>query len=179
MVRKGIEGLRNPDGGATRVVEMGGKPILAGLGRADPFRVIRCPWEVKCWVKEGIDCWKTRVIYVVVCKICGAEYRGTTATSLHKRTRTHMEAVKRKCTQNAVSKHFLIKHSDVDMDEEGEALFQVKILGSKMVNMERFIEEGIWIEEGVMEGRVDQMNSKGEWGRVNTRRITVEDSIPG
>ena len=65
------------------------------------------------------------------------------------------------------------------MEEGGEALFSVKILGSRSVNMERYIEEGVWIEEAVKMNKVSQMNSKGEWGRVNTRRITVQDHIPG
>ena len=179
MVRAGIEELRNPDGGRTKVIEMGGMPIMAGIGVADPFRIIRCPFEEKCWVGSGVDCWKTRVVYRIVCGICGAEYTGTTGTSLHKRTITHMEAVKRGDRSNPISKHFLIEHREVRMVEGGEAMFSVKILGSRSVNMERYIEEGVWIEEAVKMNKVSQMNSKGEWGRVNTRRITVQDHIPG
>ena len=118
-------------------------------------------------------------MYRVKCKICGALYTGTTGTSIHKRTITHMEAVKGGDRSNPISKHFLIEHREVRMVDGGEALFSVKILGSRSVNMERYIQEGIWIEEAVNVNRVGHMNSKGEWGRVNTRRITVQDNIPG
>ena len=56
-------------------------------------------------------------------------------------------------------------------------MFEMEILGGRASNMERYIEEGVWIEEGVTEGRGAEMNSKGEWGRINTRRIGVLDTI--
>ena len=49
MVRQGIGKLKCPDGGLTKVVEAGGASILAGLAKADPFRVLRCPFEEVCW----------------------------------------------------------------------------------------------------------------------------------
>ena len=44
-------------------------------------------------------------------------------------------------------------------------------------NLQRYVEKGVWIEEGVKEGRGPEMNSKGEWGRVSTRRIGVLDTV--
>ena len=90
-VREEIKEMRCPDGGLTKVVEAGGASILAGLGRSDPFRVLECPFEEVCWVRGGVvDCWRARVVYRVVCLICGKGYTGTTGGSLHKRVREHM-----------------------------------------------------------------------------------------
>ena len=53
----------------------------------------------------------------------------------------------------------------------------MEILGSARGNLERFVGEGVWIEEGVREGKGAELNSKGEWGRVSTRRILVRDAV--
>ena len=52
----------------------------------------------------------------------------------------------------------------------------MKILGSRMSNLERFVDEGVWIEEGVLDGKGAELNSKGEWGRISTRRVGVLDT---
>ena len=56
-------------------------------------------------------------------------------------------------------------------------LFFAKILGRRDSNLERFIEEGARIEEGVLEGHGAEMNIRGEWGRISIRRVGVLDTI--
>ena len=110
-VKDEIGNLRGPDGGLTKVVEAGGASILTGLARTDPFRVLKCPFVgEECWVKDGVDCWRTRVVYLVTCLLCGQGYRGTTGHSLHKRSHEHMKAVRNGYVTNAMGKHFNNKH---------------------------------------------------------------------
>ena len=128
QVREGIKDMRCPDGGLTKVVEAGGASILAGLGRSDPFRVLECPFEEVCWVKGGVDCWRTRVVYRVVCLTCGAGYTGTTGGSLHKRVREHMAAFRKRDCRNAVGKHFHNQHPGLDLGGGEGPAFEVEIL---------------------------------------------------
>ena len=118
-----------------------------------------------------MDRWRARVVYRVVCLICGKGYMGTTGGSLHKRVREHMGALRRGDCGNAVGKHFPNEYAGVDTEEVVAPLFVVEILRGRASSMERYI------EEGVTEGKGAEMNSKGEWGRINTRRIGVLDTI--
>ena len=38
---------RAPDGGGTRVLELGGKPIMAGFSKANPYISYKCPFNYK------------------------------------------------------------------------------------------------------------------------------------
>ena len=86
-----------------------------------------------------------------------------------------MAAFRKRDCRNAVGKHFHNHHAGLDVGGLAPA-FDVEILGGWSSNMERYIGEGVWIEEGVTGGGAE-MNSKGEWGRINTRRIGVLDTI--
>ena len=177
VIRGKIKDSRAPDGGLTKVVEGGGLSIIAGLTKSDPFRSYICPFNDVCWTTPKTDCWKTRTVYRASCCICGAQYTGTSGTSLHKRTWEHMDAVRRGDSSNAMSKHFQINHPDTNTRDPCQQLFKVEILASKESNLDRYITEGIWIEDSIKEDKVPQLNSKGEWGRVNTRRLTVVDRV--
>ena len=85
-----------------------------------------------------------------------------------------MEAVRRGDSNNAISKHFLNDHPN--SRTSGERLFKVEILDRMESNLDRYIAEGIHIEDAILGGEANQLNSKGEWGRVSTKRITVVDN---
>ena len=44
----------------------------------------------------------------------------------------------------------------------------VEIPDSVSLNLERYITGGVTIEDSVKKATVEQLNSKGEWGRVST-----------
>ena len=176
MVRNKISGCRAPDGGLTKVVEKGGKSIIAGLSKPDPFRTNSCPFPDKCWCTQKTDCWQARTVYRITCNTCGAQYTGTSAHSVHKRTWEHMEALRRGDQSNAISKHHSISHPEIDPRTNNTQLFKVEVLDRKLSNLERYIAAGIWIEDLIIEGNTGQLNSEGEWGCINTRRLTIQDN---
>ena len=104
---------------------------------------------------------RSRVVYLVTCLLCGQGYRGTTGHSLHKRSCEHMYAVRKGNVANAVGKHFHNEHPGVGREEGGPQVFRVEILGGCRGNLERFVEEGVFIEEGVKEGRGRRSTPKG------------------
>ena len=76
----------------------GGISVMAGSSKADQGRALEYPYGQigeECWVEKGVDCWKSRVIYQLECLLCGYHYRGSTGTSLHKKVRAHMKALRR------------------------------------------------------------------------------------
>ena len=91
-VRQALGSSRGPDGGTTQVLERPGRSVAAGLRRANPLWSKECPYPDKCWVKEGVSCWKARVVYRLVCG-CGAKYYGTTGHTMHNRCISHQEAL--------------------------------------------------------------------------------------
>ena len=147
---------------------------MTGMYTADPYRGKTCPFTIKCWSDDKTDCWQSRICYRAACSICGAAYTGTSGHSLHKRTVEHMEAVRRGDHNNALSKHFLISHPDTNTKDPDAILFKVSVLSRRASNLERYIEEGILIEEALIEDKDEQLNSRGEWGRMSTRRLTVQ-----
>ena len=173
-VRKKVKGLKGPDGGYTKVIESGGDGILLGLNKADPFRNYSCPFQESCWTTRKTDCWKTKTVYRIICSLCGSQYTGTSGASLHKRTWEHMAALRRGDNTNAMAKHFMISHPTTPRDLYTQ-LFEVETVESRQSNLERYITEGITIEDSIKEAKVPQLNSKGEWGRVSTKRLTVAD----
>ena len=175
-VRRNIQGLRGPDGGLTKVIEASGTGILLGLNKADPYRSYNCPFNDSCWSAPKADCWKSKTVYRITCLLCGSQYTGTSGTSLHKRTKDHMDALRRGDKSNAMAKHFLGQHPDTNRDLNTQ-LFKVEVIEARKSDLERYIAEGIHIEDAVKEDRIPQLNSKGEWGRVSTKRITVVDRL--
>ena len=70
MLRDGIGYHKAPDGGTTKIVEVGGEPISKGLFKADPFKGKGCPFPAKCAVNEKGGCNRQRVIYELKCLLC-------------------------------------------------------------------------------------------------------------
>ena len=70
-MREGIGNKKAPDGGVTKVVEMGGESISKGLFKTDPFRAKGCPFPTKCAIGDkGGTCTLQRVIYELECQYC-------------------------------------------------------------------------------------------------------------
>ena len=157
-------------------VQVGGKSVIAGLSKPDPFRNKSCPFTDQCWCTPKTDCWQTRTVYRIICCTCEAQYTGTSAHSVHKRTWEHMAALRRGDQSYAIAKHYHISHQNVNTRDTNVQLFKVEVLSRKESNLERFISEGIWIEDSIKEGIQEQLNSKGEWGRISTKRLTVQDN---
>ena len=65
-------------------------------------------------------------------------------------------------------------HPDINTKAPDVILFKVTVLSRRASNLERYIEEGIFIEEALIEDKDEQLNSRGEWGRMSTRRLTVQ-----
>ena len=162
---------RGGDGGLTKVVELGGRTVIVGGGKSKEG----CPFEEKCWIKEGQVCTRARTVYEVRCSKCTAVYTGTTGHSVHKRGWEHMRALKGNNMTYAITKHFSLDHPEVDRNEE--RLFEMRIIDkTRTSNLERYISEGIKIEEAnLARGGGKQLNSKGEWGRVSIKRLTVTE----
>ena len=140
-IRTKLREIRAPDGGTTKVVEASGRNVMAGLSKADPFRDKVCPFYNQCWTSEKTDCWQTRTCYRATCCLCGAQYTGTSGHSIHKRTIEHMEAVRRRDSNNALAKHYIISHPSINTKDCDEILFKVEVLSKRISNLERYIEE--------------------------------------
>ena len=63
QVKQKIGSHIGPDGGVTKIVEMGGSSILSGMGKSDPFKIGGCPFEDKCPISENQSCTDARVVY--------------------------------------------------------------------------------------------------------------------
>jgi hypothetical protein len=70
-LQKSLSGLTTVDGARTKVVEMGGTPITAGLKQADPFKVPGCMFrDTECIVDPKTSCGTMSVCYQLLCS-CG------------------------------------------------------------------------------------------------------------
>ena len=180
-----MEGVRAPDRGLTKIVEMGGNKVSLGLFKANPFNILQCPFPELCLADSKTDCTKSRVTYELTCKVCEGEedgvslglarsaYRGNTGHTLHKRLLEHSADLRRGASSNGMAKHFLMAHPEVDRAQAG--LFSAKVLGVRQLNMDRGILEALQIEELERETGTNILNSKSEWGRRTLRRITVAE----
>ena len=54
----------------TKLIEMAGVSVLAGLNKGDPFKSGVCPYPKQCMAEEGVDCTKSGGIYSIECNIC-------------------------------------------------------------------------------------------------------------
>ena len=71
-----------------------------------------------------------------------------------------------------MSKHWTISHGEEDR-ASWERPFSMRILEAGFgSNLERYIQEAMAIKT-LAEGEGEALNSKGEWGRVSLRRLTV------
>ena len=68
---KTLENVRAPDGGLTKVVEKGGKPVMGGLQQSDPFKPDGCRFgDSDCLVAQGADCNTMSAVYAITCNSC-------------------------------------------------------------------------------------------------------------
>ena len=154
------------------VLEKSGRGIMAGLRQPDPFLAPGCQFEDKCLVEGRRSCWTTRIVYALVCGICGAQYVGTSGCSGHKRAKEHQQEWLSGSSANPMSKHWTISHGGEDR-AGWERPFSMRILGAGFgSNLERYIQEAMAIKT-LAEGEGEALNSKGEWGRVALRHLTV------
>ena len=153
---------------------MGGSSILRGMAKPDPFLGGGCQFPETCGVDPKQTCWHQRVVYSLECSECGALYVGTTGHTLHKRCLEHDKAVRRGDKTNSMSKHFLAEHPETDKNQEGH-LFKAKVIGAPNIqhNIVRYITEATTIEDKVNTGDSEVVNSRGEWGRIQLKRLGV------
>ena len=168
-----------PDGGQTKIVEMGGPSITAGMGKSDPFKNGGCPFEEKCPISETQNCTDARVVYQFDCYDCVENsenqspipvYVGTSGHSAHKRALEHMSDLKRGVTTNPLVKHSILVHG-------GEPpLFKFKTLKTGIkFNTERMIFESLSIEEAQQNPEKIILNGKSEWGQKSSiSRLRIE-----
>ena len=136
---------------------------MSGLAKGDPFRGQECPFNIKCWSVQKADCWKQRIVYRLECTQCGVQYTGTSGHSLHKRLREHMDAMRRGDLKYAMAKHYNLDHPLINIRTTGDQLFRGELLSQPTAsNMERYILEGLCIEDALMENSAPQINSRGE-----------------
>ena len=65
-------GVKAPDSGETMVIEKGGKSLLSGFKKKDPFKLEGCRYgNEKCLVDHKTDCTTTGACYTVTCNMCG------------------------------------------------------------------------------------------------------------
>ena len=97
---------------------------------------------------------------------------GTSGCSGHKRAKEHQQEWLSGRTTNPMSKHWTISHGEEDRASWTRP-FSMRILGAGYgSNLERYIQEEMQIKT-VAEGDGEALNSKGEWGRVSLRCLTV------
>ena len=78
-----LKGVLAPDKGETMVVERGGKPLLSGLKKKDPFSKEGCKYDDrKCIVDNKVDCTSTGTCYAITCDMCGEEELGQPTDTL-------------------------------------------------------------------------------------------------
>ena len=174
---KGIQDItlqeRSGDGGYTKVVEMAGKSVI--LGGGDPFNKGVCPFPVKCAIKDGQDCTKSRLVYEIKCNICDAFYIGTTGHTAHKRGMEHVKALQKGNKEYAMTKHFIEDHPQVNKEDEGLITLSIRDK-TRTSNLDRYISEGYIIEDASKTAnRGKQVNSRGEWSRISMKRLTVSE----
>ena len=69
-----LSGVKAPDMGETMVIERGGRPLLSGLRKKDPFKVEGCTYQNNnCIVDSKSDCTTTGACYAITCDLCGDE----------------------------------------------------------------------------------------------------------
>ena len=167
-ISKALEEVRGPDGGKTKVIGRGGKPIFAGIEARDPCPKQGCAYEEGCLVRDGSDCSQVNACYEISCLTCeeGDEegevqlptsprarwvagrrrrgvkkvYIGNTGQSLHGRAIQHIGGLRRVDEGNPLHKHYIEEHMNTHTPK-----FEMKILTKHRTNLHRLITEGISI----------------------------------
>ena len=148
-----LESLRKPlknnicaEGGSTKFVEMGGKPITAGLSNTVKFTGQQgCVFTPKCNVDPELDCREGRLVYQTECLNCAEDpavieksvYIGTSGHLLHKRNLEHMGDIRRGNMSNALSKHHRLMHNNIEPKFSSRSL-----RGGIQYNLDKFILKG-------------------------------------
>ena len=168
------------DLGTTKVVELGGRAITAGLSRAENFGGdVGCSMgsgRHSCTIAPDSNCRVTRAIYRTSCLDCDQDpnskphqYVGTTGRTLHSRNLEHQDSVRNKSGKSALSKHQLKCHRD------GAPKFQTEIIqGGIQFNLDRFVRESLEIEKLRNDQDVVPLNQRSEWGHKGLPRINVQ-----
>ena len=72
QMTQALKGVIAPDKGETMVVERGGKSLLSGLKKKDPFSKEGCKYgDRQCIVDRKVDCTSTGTCYAITCDLCG------------------------------------------------------------------------------------------------------------
>ena len=85
-----------------------------------------------------------------------------------------MASLRRGDNNNSMAKHFSIEHPE--MDRTTDKLFTSSVVDRDEKNLNRYILEGLVIEDNILINNNTQLNQRGEWGRITTRRLTVADN---
>ena len=174
-LRKVVGGKICAEGGATKLIEMGGQLIGKGLSKPVSFRGHQgCAFDdPECWIDGDHHCGDSRVVYEVRCENCRdgtvAKYVGTSGFSTHKRIKEHSNDVKNRRVTNALAKHHSNKHREVAPNFKAKPLR----MGVKF-NLDRYITEALLIEEAHQDPNVDLLNNRSEWGQRGVPRVRFE-----
>ena len=138
------------DGGKTKVVELGGKQILAGLDKLQMFGgQTGCHMgQEKCNIADDQDCRVSRAVYETDCLNCldqtgkRSYYLGTTGRTIHSRQREHQDSVRQKQTSNAMYKHHQTAHRGLAPRfqtnvKHGGIIFNLDILLTESIKIEK------------------------------------------
>ena len=103
-----------------------------------------CPFEEKCWIKEGQLITRARNVYEVKCHKITAVYTRTTGHSIHKRGWEAHKGPKGKNMAYAITKHYSLDHPEGV--RKGERLFELKVIDeTRALNFEcYFIVVWVW-----------------------------------
>ena len=101
-IKKSLDKEICTEGGSTKFVELGGKPVASGLSKPVSFTANNgCVFAPPCNIDPEMDCRVPRAVYEVECMQCAGDeeqkrniYLGTTGHMLHKRQREHMGEVR-------------------------------------------------------------------------------------
>ena len=195
-IRKRIGGLVGPDGGKTKLVEKGGRSIMAGLGVK---MVHNCPYGTSCRTMERTDCTIPNSVYLWDCLRCGPGpnvasastttndtnatssmgptvpgrrmvYVGTTSFTLHKRTVEHWDSVSNRTGSSALRKHQEEYHGTQDPQ------FACTLVGSYNQTLRRYVAEALTLDR--LRGDHGIMNAKSEWGKMRLPRLQITRTGP-
>ena len=183
-VREAIGDIRAPDGGKTKVVEVGGDHLSMGLFKADPYKTKGCPFDRTCSIAKKQVCTQQKVVYQLKCLVCMDEngqggkvavYRGQSGCSGHKRCLEHMDAIRRGDGSSGMGAHIREAHPNINPAMPN--IIEMSIVEQRHKNMERGIAEAIHIEQIEKDEKVISTNRKAEWGRAPLRRLAIFNNL--
>ena len=114
------------------------------------------------------------MVYKVACNKCPAYYLGTSRHTCHKRSLEHFEALRTANQKYAIAKHFCKEHPDWTPSNNPPLTFSMVRGPNIQGNMQRYLGEAIQYRDHASKG-APLLNSKGEWGRINLKRLAIVD----